>query len=60
MASRDLPDIYALARGRKPKGMGIYIRQILTGHGISNIYHLDYGIHNMLWRLVVNEVFKLQ
>jgi len=38
MSRRDLPDIYALGRG--PEGMGIYIRKILTGHGISNIYHL--------------------
>ena len=32
MATRDLPDIYAQAEG-------IYIRQIPSGHGISNIYH---------------------
>ena len=25
--------------GRRPKGAGIYIRQIQSGHGISNIYH---------------------
>ena len=35
MATRDLPDIYM----PKPEGAGIYIRQIQSGHGISNIYH---------------------
>ena len=39
MAKRDLPDIYAQARGPQAQGHGIYIRQIQSGHGISNIYH---------------------
>jgi len=34
MATRDLPDIYALAQERGY----VYIRQIPSGHGISNIY----------------------
>ena len=36
MGKRDLPDIYALAEGRKPEGVGIHIRQIQIAHVI---YH---------------------
>ena len=42
MAMRDLPDIYALAQGPQARGCRhIYIRQIPSGHGISNIYHFN-------------------
>jgi len=36
---RDLSDIYAQAQGlRRPSGLGIYIRQIPYGHGITMKY----------------------
>jgi len=40
MTRRDLPDIYALDRGPQAWGRGhtVYFRQILTGHGKSDIY----------------------
>ena len=41
MGKRDLPDIYALARGPQAPGHGIYIRQIPIAHVISDIYHLS-------------------
>ena len=38
MGKRDLPDIYALARGPQAQGRGhIYIRQIPIAHVITNI-----------------------
>jgi len=41
MGKRDLPDIYALARGLQARGFGhIYIRQIPIAHVISDIYHI--------------------
>ena len=44
MVRRDLPDIYARARGRAaPKGECVYIRQIPTDHVISIILHFRHS-----------------
>ena len=39
MGKRDLPDIYALARGPQARGHGHIFRQIMSGRVISNICH---------------------
>ena len=39
MGKKDLPDIFALARGpRRPEGVGIYIKQIPIAHVIGNAH----------------------
>ena len=39
MGRRDLPDLYA----QSPRAEGIHIRQILTAHVTSDMYHLQHS-----------------
>ena len=41
MGKRDLPDIYTQSpRAAGPRAEGVYIRQIPSAHGITNIFHI--------------------